>query len=233
MDQRARIIVMASLLGCIAALMGATAIAQPPPDGHQETEQQTQLVSAGWALEKIFDGERTVAVRHRAGGCYSFHHTEVEEGPDTVTITVWLQRPAGPVTCPPPTTTALAEASLSESLGDRELRHAPANPNTPVEEPPRSSGRMGGASRMHTAVAISQERFREGSEMVFLARADEPADAVAGGVLIDGPILLVPSCAGVPTVVAEEIARLDPDQVIALGGSAAVCEATLAEAAAY
>ncbi len=34
-----------------------------------------------------------------------------------------------------------------------------------------------------------------------------------------------------PTVVLDEIARLDPAEVIALGGEGAICDATLAAAA--
>lgn len=95
----------------------------------------------------------------------------------------------------------------------------------------RQRGRLAGPDRFHTAVEISKAAFPSGAGTVYLARADLPADALAGGVLTNGPILLVPSCGQLPTVVAAEIRRLGPARVIALGGSAAVCDAVLEAAA--
>jgi hypothetical protein len=66
---------------------------------------------------------------------------------------------------------------------------------------------------------------------VFLARGDVFADAVAGGTLTAGPTLLTPSEGELPAVVAREISRLEPPQVTALGGSAAVSDALLRKAA--
>ena len=92
--------------------------------------------------------------------------------------------------------------------------------------------RLAGATRIETAVAISRAAFPEAADAVHLARADVAADALAAGALADGPVLLVPSCGPVPAAVAEEIRRLDPDEVVALGGPTAVCEDLLADAAA-
>lgn len=97
-----------------------------------------------------------------------------------------------------------------------------------------STSRLAGADRIGTAVAISQEAFPAplgSSGAVYLARSDVLADAMVAGSLEDGPVLLVPSCSGVPSTVAAEIARLDPGRVVALGSTGAVCEATLAAAA--
>ena len=94
----------------------------------------------------------------------------------------------------------------------------------------RDGGRLAGPSRVDTAVAISRAQFPNGAPTAYLARADDSVDAVAGGVLTDGPILLVPSCGQLPPVVADEIARLDPDRVVALGGEGAVCEDVLHQA---
>jgi hypothetical protein len=94
----------------------------------------------------------------------------------------------------------------------------------------RTSGRLAGPHRFATAVTISQRAFPDGADVVYLARADIGVDALAGGTLTDGPILLVPSCEAVPEVVKAEIRRLDPSQVLALGGTAAICDATLQEA---
>jgi uncharacterized protein (DUF302 family) len=80
-------------------------------------------------------------------------------------------------------------------------------------------------------VAISQRAFPGGAETAYLARADVFADAVAAGSLRDGPILLVPSCGDLPEAVRNELARLDADQVFALGGDAAICDDVLMQAA--
>ncbi|WP_341252751.1 cell wall-binding repeat-containing protein [Euzebya pacifica] len=84
--------------------------------------------------------------------------------------------------------------------------------------------RVFGADRISTAVAISQYEFRGGASEVYLARADNFADAVAAGALQHGPVLLVPSCGDLPPIVAEEIARLHPRKVVALGGPDAICD---------
>lgn len=95
----------------------------------------------------------------------------------------------------------------------------------------RATGRLAGATRVETAVQISRRAFPAGAPVVYLARADGFADAVAGGTLTDGPVLLVPSCGTLPAAVAAEIERLDPAEVVALGGPGAVCEDLLEQAA--
>lgn len=91
--------------------------------------------------------------------------------------------------------------------------------------------RLAGTTRIGTAVEISQQAFPDGAAQVYLARSDVLADAVAGGVLTDGPILLVPSCGDLPGLVAEEIGRLAPDGITALGGDAAICDDIVIQAA--
>jgi hypothetical protein len=93
-----------------------------------------------------------------------------------------------------------------------------------------TANRLAGADRFGTSVAISQRAFPAGADEVFLARADDFADALSGGSLTTGPILLVPACGELPSVIADEIARLAPDTVTALGGEAAVCDEVLAAA---
>lgn len=107
-------------------------------------------------------------------------------------------------------------------------------PETAVLQPfgMRPTGRIAGATRIDTAAAISATAFGGSSAAVYLARADVVTDAIAGGALTDGPILLVPSCGEVPDPVRAEIDRLDPARVVALGGEGAVCEQLLTAAAA-
>ncbi len=95
----------------------------------------------------------------------------------------------------------------------------------------RAAGRLAGEDRFATSVAISRQQFPGTASEVYLARADAFADALSGGVLTNGPILLVPQCGTLPPVVRAEIARLDPGRVTALGGPAAVCDQILGEAA--
>lgn len=95
----------------------------------------------------------------------------------------------------------------------------------------RDADRLGGTGRIGTAVQISQHVAPNGADDVYLARADLFADAVAGGSLSGGPILLVPSTGDVPEAVLDEIDRLDPDTVFALGGTAAVSNGVLDSAA--
>jgi hypothetical protein len=92
-------------------------------------------------------------------------------------------------------------------------------------------GRLAGPTRVETAVAISQRVFPDGADVAYLARADDQADAVAAGSLSDGPVLLVPGCGDLPSAAADELRRLQPHEVVALGGPGAVCDAVLQQAA--
>lgn len=114
------------------------------------------------------------------------------------------------------------------------------DPNNPSRFPgpvrggeERPADRLGGEDRIGTAVFISQFQFPEGPvEVLYLARSDVFIDAITGGILEGGPILLVPPCGTpVPQIVKDEIARLQPKKIIALGGDQAICDATLDEAA--
>lgn len=93
--------------------------------------------------------------------------------------------------------------------------------------------RVSGTDRYATSAAISAEQFPDPASVrsVYLASGQVLADALVAGTVTDGPVLLVPRCSGVPRTVAAEIARLDPETVYAVGGTAAVCAATLRTAA--
>ena len=83
--------------------------------------------------------------------------------------------------------------------------------------------RIGGASRVETAIAASVE-YLDGADEVVLATADDYPDALAAGPLareLGAPILLTPS-ASLPSVVEEELDRLDPRRVTIVGGPVAV-----------
>jgi Tol biopolymer transport system component/putative cell wall-binding protein len=87
-------------------------------------------------------------------------------------------------------------------------------------------GRLGGGDRFGSAAAVAGREFPTDSRVVYLARGDVYADAVAAGSLRDGPLLLVNTC-DLPAAARERIAYARPAAVIALGGSSVVCDAVL------
>ena len=126
------------------------------------------------------------------------------------------------------------DANFGDFAPDEGQEPYDPNPDPPPSPPSpgmRETSRLAGADRFATAVAISQAQFPNGADIVYLARADAFPDALAGGTLTNGPILLVHQCDTVPQVVMNEITRLNPRSVVALGGSAAVCDAVLSQAA--
>ena len=96
----------------------------------------------------------------------------------------------------------------------------------------RTAERLGGEDRFATAALIARRAFPEGARTVYLAEHRESADAVAGGTLTDGPVLLVWRGSPTPddaTQAAVEV--LDPERVVALGGPSAVTDQALAATA--
>lgn len=91
--------------------------------------------------------------------------------------------------------------------------------------------RLAGPDRFGTAAETAGAAFPDGAEVVYLARADLPVDAVAAGSLDDGPVLFVPTDGPVPPATERAIVDLAPSTVVALGGPAAVSDAVLRAAA--
>ncbi|MDO5672142.1 MAG: cell wall-binding repeat-containing protein [Actinomycetaceae bacterium] len=91
----------------------------------------------------------------------------------------------------------------------------------------RITSRVAGADRVATAVAISGHAFPNGSDKAYIANANNPVDAIAGGTLSDGPILLQPQGSELSKWVANEVTRLNPRGATALGGSKAVHDKAL------
>lgn len=82
------------------------------------------------------------------------------------------------------------------------------------------SDRLAGASRYDTAIAASQAYGK--SSLAYLARGDQQADAVVGGKLHGGPLLLINGDPRVQAKVAAELKRLGAERVAVLGGKEAV-----------
>lgn len=124
--------------------------------------------------------------------------------PAVVTQTIAAINPAKVVALGGPG--AVSDAVLSQAAGER------------------ASERVFGADRYQTAREISKYQFPNGSAHVYLASGTNPVDAVAGGVLSDGPILLLPNALGnsLDGATSAEIVRLQARAATALGGPGAV-----------
>lgn len=108
-------------------------------------------------------------------------------------------------------------------------RSAPA-PSLPSERPaataldPTASTpaveRIDGADRFEVAARVSQRAFPDGADVVFLANGLTFPDALSGApaaALLGGPVLLTTSTA-LPATIAAELARLQPQRIVLLGG---------------
>lgn len=139
-----------------------------------------------------------------------------------------LLGPAGAATDQPdsPDTTVTAEAGQAPDAGPAPDA-VPGARGAPIL-------RLAGDDRYASAVEISRHRFADPAQasVVYLADGREFSDALTAGTLTAGPVLLLrPDCRAVPQVVLDEVERIDPATVVALGGTAAVCEQALRTAA--
>ncbi|HEX9767278.1 MAG TPA: cell wall-binding repeat-containing protein [Nitriliruptorales bacterium] len=103
-----------------------------------------------------------------------------------------------------------------------------------LEQIEKASGvvarRLAGRDRFSTAAAVSAEGFPDGADQVYVATGANFPDALAGGAAgaATGTPMVLVSRDGVPEASAAELRRLDPDQVVVLGGDAAVSDEVLA-----
>ena len=87
-------------------------------------------------------------------------------------------------------------------------------------------GKLFGATRYETAVEIAKRAFPSGATSVYVANGDSFVDAIAGGTVTDGPILLTKPAGQTPEVCAY-VKQTKPRRVVALGGVGVVPESTL------
>jgi len=90
--------------------------------------------------------------------------------------------------------------------------------------------RLAGPDRFATAVAVSTGTFASG-KTVFVATGVNFPDALGGGPVaggLPGPLLLVQTNS-LPSSVAAELQRLDPDRIVILGGTGAVSSAVVSQ----
>jgi putative cell wall-binding protein len=86
--------------------------------------------------------------------------------------------------------------------------------------------RLWGDDRYATAVAVSQDAYPGGADVVYLAVGTNYPDAIAAGPAAaseDAPILLA-SRDTLPAATATELKRLSPSKVVVLGGTAAISD---------
>ncbi|MBX9472595.1 cell wall-binding repeat-containing protein [Microcella sp.] len=94
-------------------------------------------------------------------------------------------------------------------------------------------GRLAGATRYETAVAVSTEAFPGGSAAVYVANGADFPDALAAGPAAatrNAPLLLV-TRDSVPAVVSAEITRLFPGTIYIVGGTGVISSAVEAQLA--
>jgi|GEM_PF-3134681 len=134
-----------------------------------------------------------------------------------------------PPSTPEPTSTPAptAEPPPTPLDDDADPEAAP-----PLESTAASSAdRLSGADRYATAVAVSEEAFESGVPIVFLASGVDYPDALSAAPLaaaLGGPLLLT-SSRSLPSVAAAELTRLDPAEVVIVGGTAVVTSSVVTQ----
>ena len=91
--------------------------------------------------------------------------------------------------------------------------------------------RVGGEDRFETAALVAEEAFPEGADVAFLARSDDFPDALATAPFArqaGGPVLLTRSDE-LPASTSAALDTLGADEVVLLGGTAAISEDVEAE----
>ncbi len=94
-------------------------------------------------------------------------------------------------------------------------------------EPLPTAVRVAGADRYATAVAVSRRSYPTGAPVVYLVSGENFPDGLAAAPAAahrGGPVLLTPSGSALPGVLAE-ISRLNPAQVVIVGGTPSVSAA--------
>jgi putative cell wall-binding protein/streptogramin lyase len=89
---------------------------------------------------------------------------------------------------------------------------------------PAATGRLAGASRYETSVAVARAAFPDTAPVVYVASGADFPDALgaaAAAAKAGGPLLLT-TPAALPGAVADEIRSLSPGRIVLVGGPAAV-----------
>lgn len=125
------------------------------------------------------------------------------------------------------TATATLAGATSASWG---MGSGQAAQEMSVSASVQDTHRLAGADRYATSVAVSKHLYPSGSEVAFVASGEDFPDALTGGAgatHAEGPVLLTKSTGPVPNVVVEELERLNPEEIVVLGGAEAVSPGTV------
>jgi len=125
-----------------------------------------------------------------------------------------------------------ADLMLVDANGQMRLRRGGNSTHKPgiwFADSTHSVSRLSGSDRYETAAAVSEAHHPNPANVdtVFIATGVHFPDALAGAAIagtLDAPLLLV-TPAAVPAATAAELARLDPDTIVLLGGTGAVSSA--------
>jgi putative cell wall-binding protein len=101
--------------------------------------------------------------------------------------------------------------------------------------PPSWVTRMAGSDRYATAAAISRASFASGVGVAYVATGANYPDALAGGAAAaaDGAPILLTQRGSLPAATAAELARLKPQRIVMLGGTAAISASVASQLAAH
>lgn len=149
-------------------------------------------------------------------------------------VTRWSNQPAVLVECGflsnPAERARLASSSYQTRLARGIANGIDRFADRDVSEP---YPRAGGATRYHSAAAISRAGWAEGADTVILAPGDSFAEPLVASPLaasLDAPILTTRRDT-LPAPIAAELARLAPERLIAVGGPSVLPTAVVSAAA--
>src|SRR5687768_12490270 len=97
-----------------------------------------------------------------------------------------------------------------------------------------TTSRIAGTDRYATAAAASASQFGSGVPVAYVATGKGYADALAAGPAAahrGGPVLLVGDT--IPQATATELTRLEPGEIVVVGGSSSVSDAVLRDLGRY
>lgn len=178
--------------------------------GANRMDTSAQIALHAWSMNK--DKFKTVYLSEQSLGIDALAAGSLTDGP------VMLVRSSGPLSASVRNAIGKINPQRVVALGgpvvvsDAVLREAAQG---------RPTDRYWGQDRYATAINISAHAFPSGSaEHVYFAPGQAPIDAIAGGIIKDGQILLLPNpLVGVPDNVGAEVSRLGAKYATALGGA--------------